>query len=403
MKKFDVAIVGASLAGSFTAYLLGRQGFEVCLLDRPGKKHPKSCGEGLSMLGRRYLEAAGLWTDPIQCTCRSFDGYKIHFLNGKESVLSHKAAIGYSLRRSVLDAHVASSALAFPSVKLQSGSAVGCERSGDNWRINLHDETALHCRHLVIASGYSGRNLFTQPEHRFSETQPLRYGFTLRLNGTWHAQSLRHVIIKQHTDYQLVLTPLLDGVNVCALLEKKEHLGARRDDLRHDMLSFAEAHGFSSLQADEIRGVSFMNSSQAANVPQSVFFVGDSAEIFDPIGGMGMTHALFSGSIAAEAISSALEKRVHIQRAWRRYIRTRARWSSILRMKTGLSYATNVRRSKPIAAAVRLIPSLSMRLLVGLERLFPVIGAVHTPIQGRTQQEHSPVSDAPEPAAGLVA
>ena len=46
--EFDVAIIGASLAGSAAAITLGRAGLRVALLDKATFPRHKPCGEGLS-------------------------------------------------------------------------------------------------------------------------------------------------------------------------------------------------------------------------------------------------------------------------------------------------------------------------------------------------------------------
>lgn len=58
--KFDIVIIGAGLAGSFSAYLLAKKGLKVALLERSQKFKRKVCGEYLCPAGVGVLENSGL-------------------------------------------------------------------------------------------------------------------------------------------------------------------------------------------------------------------------------------------------------------------------------------------------------------------------------------------------------
>ena len=57
----DVVVVGAGPAGSVSALLLARAGFDVVLLDRSKFPRPKACGDCLSPGANVILQRLGLW------------------------------------------------------------------------------------------------------------------------------------------------------------------------------------------------------------------------------------------------------------------------------------------------------------------------------------------------------
>ncbi len=57
---YDVIIVGAGVAGSASAILLGQEGHRVLLLDRAVFPRHKTCGEGIMPEGVRVLESLGV-------------------------------------------------------------------------------------------------------------------------------------------------------------------------------------------------------------------------------------------------------------------------------------------------------------------------------------------------------
>ena len=56
---YDVIIVGAGVAGSSAAILLGEEGHRVLLLDRATFPRHKTCGEGIMPEGVRILDTLG--------------------------------------------------------------------------------------------------------------------------------------------------------------------------------------------------------------------------------------------------------------------------------------------------------------------------------------------------------
>src|SRR5687768_13501038 len=61
MTTWDVAVIGAGVAGSATATLLAQAGLRVILLDKGAWPRQKVCGEFLSPEGADILKRLGAW------------------------------------------------------------------------------------------------------------------------------------------------------------------------------------------------------------------------------------------------------------------------------------------------------------------------------------------------------
>jgi len=85
MDTIDVAVVGAGPAGTAAAITLARAGIDVTVFDKATFPRDKTCGDGLTALALRQLEALGLeptdvasWIDVHDIYVTSPSGFTIH-------------------------------------------------------------------------------------------------------------------------------------------------------------------------------------------------------------------------------------------------------------------------------------------------------------------------------------
>jgi flavin-dependent dehydrogenase len=152
MRRVETVVVGGGPAGAAVACGLAAAGREVVLLERTGAPHHKVCGEFLSIGTQVHLlqlgvDAAALGAAPVgQVTIHS----------STRSVSTALPFRGLSLSRYRLDAALLGAAR-------ESGAEVRCgvaarsvAPAGDAWTVQCDDGEALHCRHLVLATGKTG-------------------------------------------------------------------------------------------------------------------------------------------------------------------------------------------------------------------------------------------------------
>jgi 2-polyprenyl-6-methoxyphenol hydroxylase-like FAD-dependent oxidoreductase len=380
--KYDVAIIGASLAGSFSAYLLGKIGYKVILIDPFARNKTKACGEGLSVIGQKYLERTGLWSGSMRKTSHSFFGYDIFFKDGKKASLQSGRPLGHALRRKDIQNKVFLAACNCPNVTYLQEKAFNNKRTKNgNWQIGTKLYGILTSSHLIVASGNGGE---------IGKTK--RYGITYRVKGLWLCQAATRVSIKQNNGYQIILTPLTENcTNICVLIdsEKAEPENMNKNELKKAAVNFSMQCGFSALDFEEIVGASSLASCKRQEIIKGAYFVGDAIEIFDPIGGMGMSHALFSASIASKSIARSIAEVSSGDKYWRKYLKQRNRWSVILRIKTRLAYILNAGNSKILKRVVMWFPRISMFIFGALEEFFPVLGLANDKLKIVPENEGS--------------
>jgi hypothetical protein len=103
MNSFDVAVVGASLAGMNAALTLANLGGSVAVFDTSSFPRRKACGEGLSVQALDELAAVGLREKLLALPHVPFYGFRF-FERGRRSQLILKPLMhGVGVRRAFLD------------------------------------------------------------------------------------------------------------------------------------------------------------------------------------------------------------------------------------------------------------------------------------------------------------
>jgi flavin-dependent dehydrogenase len=152
MRRAETVVVGGGPAGAAVACGLAAAGREVVLLERTAAPHHKVCGEFLSIETQVHLLQLGV--DALALGAAPIGQVTIH--SSTRSVSTALPFRGLSLSRYRLDAALLDAAQ-------QSGAEVRCgvaarsvTPAGDAWTVQCEDGEALHCRHLVLATGKTG-------------------------------------------------------------------------------------------------------------------------------------------------------------------------------------------------------------------------------------------------------
>jgi 2-polyprenyl-6-methoxyphenol hydroxylase-like FAD-dependent oxidoreductase len=374
--KVDVAIVGASVSGSFLAYLLGKHGVEVALIDKVEFPRHKACGEGLSSAGVRYLEKAGLWSKELEHSSIPFFGYDITSSGGDRVVLASnnkQRPDGYTISRKLLDQTLYSAAGSLPS----TSTIYGCvetiqQQSGRN--IIKHSNGEVDAGIVVLANG----KLFNPKTWQQSTKSARRFGLVYWVSGCWKSGQPNTIIIRQHDEVQILLTPLAGGeLNISVMVGSFKGASTSHSKLKLQKLAFSVAKEFGyeiDQIIDQAGSAEIVSGKSGGNRTDTAYFlIGDAAERFDPIGGMGMTHSLLSASLAGKEIVRVLRSGALKQAAIRRYEIKRKLSAVPLRLLTKLSFDLIVGRSPWVCLASRCAPALAYRIQSQLKRLvFPI-------------------------------
>ncbi len=306
----SVAVIGASLAGASLALRLARQGIDVAVFDQSDFPRRKACGEGLSVLAVQKIAELGLSQDLAALEHADFSAYYFHNDSGKAFDIHFSRRKGNSLAgkgisRHLLDQLIISAATRndsicfFPEEKI-----VKISRTSQGFEI-YSSRRSIKARYLVLACGANSR----LPDGlRFpqAESESKRFGLSCEVRAVASEELKPGMVnIFNKAGTQLILTPIApDRFNMSMISSKsapKSSIGWRKKN--EDLLA---KHAVQVELLSEPLGVSSIGRFRRASHSADVFAIGDCLEQFDPVGGMGMTHALVSAEVTANTIARLL-------------------------------------------------------------------------------------------------
>lgn len=333
-KKFDVAIVGASLAGSSAATLLARAGMHVALVDKNEFPRRKPCGEGLSPLGIKQLGLLGIKDQVLALPHLSYCGYRIH-AGYRLSTVQSPWGDGLTIQRSYFDDALLKTALSAGVEAFIPGRVLEIK----DGMLILPDEQ-ISARVIVVACGANSK-LIQSLGGKEIRTGPRRIGITTTFKGRF-ASTPEHIQILIKKGYEIYCTPLADGrLNVSLLTSADESLNIRKVLESKSLVSEVfDVCSYSGEQELPPEGRAPIGNVRRTCSNPYIYLVGDAKEEFDPIGGMGMSHALRSGILAAEAIIRSFSYDSATYRSVANIIAQAERSASSMRAFTKICYYT---------------------------------------------------------------
>lgn len=335
-KDFDVIIVGGSLAGSTTAFQLASQGVRVALLERENFLRRKVCGEGLSQTGYRLLQNAGLSNVVDRISLQPYDRFLVHDRATEPTTLvSRKGALGYGVPREQFDHAVFQAAVSNPNVTSLQGTFVEEIRQvGDRVTV-FTDNGALTAPFVVLAAG--SQKGFGIPERK-TNSPHIRYGFSFRISGEPRVPFTSvHAFLRD--GFQVLCTPVSNDTLTVSVLISKYRVSKSIEALRVEALGFASAFFKEYKICNPVLACGAIGRVRRPASYGRILLAGDVCEQFDPIGGMGMTHAFLCATLASSALRSSISEPTQYLQHFAEYARKRELEVRPLRGFTRLSYS----------------------------------------------------------------
>ncbi len=374
---FDVAVVGASLAGSAAAIELGRAGLRTLIIDKAAFPRRKACGEGFSCQGAHYLRELDITTEEYLNEGNEFFGYRIVALpsgNGvpRELVARTPQPRGWGLAREALDHVLLQRALQLPGIEPYLGASVhALQRCKSSWRV-VAESREFEARHVVIATG-TGVQGFASPYVRRCQTSSGRVGYS---SGARIVSGVLPplVTVLPAREGEIYVTSLGAGrANVSIVGTRtfvREHKrGEVVEEILHECLGLQVALDGSGVGAAQF-------GARHASTDPFLYLAGDSQESFDPICGMGMSHALATGIAAAHFIREEYRGSIGPSRALAEYQRRHEEMArGIRRYSQGIRTIINWYRRAPMCFAP-LSPSLAGRCVAALQSVLEPPGVL---------------------------
>ncbi len=294
--RYDVAVVGAGPAGSSAAAELARRGCSVLLLEKAVLPRYKTCGGGLLRRASQFLppSAASVVESSFNSVLLNFHAEDLQFTATRPEPLVQMTM------RPALDQLLAQEAKNL-GVQLVAGCALRqLEPQPDGLALTT-DQGRFHARFVIAADGVQS---FTAKASGWSPLPCLapalewelplppqvfeRFKAVARFDFGFVPAGYAWVFPKRHHLSVGILTTDRANVNLAA------HLEAYLQSLGIPLEAGVEKHGYVIPLAPR-REPLFRD---------RVLLVGDAAGLVDPITAEGISHALWSGRLAAEAMAS---------------------------------------------------------------------------------------------------
>jgi geranylgeranyl reductase family protein len=288
MGDFDAIVVGAGPAGSATAIRMARAGARVLLVDRARFPRDKPCGGGLS--GRAVRELPVDVSPVVEDAVRTLEvrlGYRKRFERRSDVPLI------LMTQRRRLDAFLAEQA-AVAGVDFRDGVTVGGLTMGPDGAALRVDGREVTARVVVGADGVNGRIARAAGLGR-----GLVYGIALEGNGPLRPGRRGRATV------ELGVVPGGYGW----VFPKGDHANygvggwaAEGPRLREHLARLCDAHGVELDSLADLKGRRLPVRRTSAARRDAVLLVGDAAGLVDPLSGDGISEALISARLAADAI-----------------------------------------------------------------------------------------------------
>jgi 2-polyprenyl-6-methoxyphenol hydroxylase-like FAD-dependent oxidoreductase len=329
-----VVIVGGSIAGLVTALKLSAHNIPCVVIDRDVCPGEKACGEGLSSLGVTLLQELGFDWNTMSGHCANIDHYQLVTQSGEVfnlpvPGLTQDGCRALGVNRRVLERTLREFVSSRPGVELRLGESVKEVDCADAKFNIVTDSEIIAADFLVVASG--GGSILRKERKKANLLGSTR----------WFAAQIEHnfsgIIAAPIPGGELFATRSApDRINLSILSKDKAVARQWGEVVSIEALGAFVAPFGIRLLGEESRGGAGISVGRKDGIAfsEGVFSVGDAIEVLDPIGGMGMSHAILSASLAADAVSSCLHLGNSKSAATSQYLVERERKTRPLRQFT---------------------------------------------------------------------
>lgn len=303
----DIAIVGGGPAGAAAACRLARAGRRPLLVERDPSPRHKICGEFLSVEARACLREIGI--DP-----HALGGVPVATLRlfaGRVGVETSLPFEGVSLTRRALDEALVREAVA-SGAELVRGEVRDVVEEGAALRLDLSGREPIRARAVCIATGKHELRAFRRPVVAKGEAL-IGFKTYVALSPRQAAALEGTVEIRLFEGGYVGLQPVEGGLaNLCLLASRRlfdaagrgwepllAHLCEASPSLA-ERLDGARPHLSKPLSVSG-QPYGFVHD-PAPGDPGRLYRLGDQAGVIHPFAGDGVSIALYTGRLAAEAV-----------------------------------------------------------------------------------------------------
>ncbi|MGA9874398.1 MAG: NAD(P)/FAD-dependent oxidoreductase [Solirubrobacteraceae bacterium] len=333
---YDVAVVGASLAGCATAIMLARSGARIVLVEKSPDPHSykKICTHYIQSSAVPTLERLGMIEPMMQAGAVRSDIRSWTRWGWIEKPRGSKVPSGINLRRERLDPLIRELARKTPGVELLLGHTVqellheGERVSGVRARDSHGQTVELRARLVVGADGRDSRVAKLSGVHaRKVEHGRIAYGGYYEGPAYDGAPASALWLLDPN---MVGAFPTDSGHTFYAVMPTKEHLPEFRADAKAALEKMVSEVPdappiLTSRLTQPVQGKVDMTNVMHTQTAPGLALVGDAAGALDPLWGIGCGFALQTSEWLADSVAPALGGAEPLERGLKRYRRRHAR------------------------------------------------------------------------------
>ncbi|GGW28576.1 geranylgeranyl reductase family protein [Arenibacter certesii] len=297
MKYFDVAIIGSGPSGASTAYHLAKAGISTVIIEKETLPRYKTCGGGLVFRGRNSLPFN--INEVVEKEFRTVDiylGEKLHFTTHRE-----KPTITMVMRDS-FDSQITEKAKEVGATLLENHKLESLVFKDNLIRLITSQET-ITSKFIIAADGA------LSPTAKMAGW--LEDSRKLIPALEYEVEISDEDFVRLSNDVRFDIDVIPYGYAWC--FPKKKHLSIGVTSTRRSKINLKEYYhkyletlGIARVVNESQHGFQIPVSPRSDGfVRNNVFLIGDAAGLADPITAEGISNAIYSGQLAAEAIIEA--------------------------------------------------------------------------------------------------
>ncbi len=299
--NYDLAVVGAGVAGSVAAYHAAKKGLKVVLLEKERLPRHKLCGGAITEKTVNLLKNLGMTPDR-QSLGLEIENVTVKVPGGEKSIKISSGKI-YTTYRNIFDNFLAMKAQE-AGAELFQDTFVRSIDIGTSPVLYIRGGDEIRAKYIIGSDGfYSLVARETKLRESFPKNQ-LAIAAEYEIKGNFDIDAMEIHFGRSSFSYSWIF-PKEDGVTIGVA-----ELGSKLKSSIKDYLdNFVKAQNFlygTKLPVSESFAIP-MGGIKRVVANDRVALAGDAAGFVDSLSGEGIYYAALSGYLAAEAVKSALQ------------------------------------------------------------------------------------------------
>ncbi len=304
-----ICIIGAGPAGSMSAYLLKKSGFDVVVVDKYSAPKRKVCGEYLCPSGVELLKQQEL--SFVVADFNRVFGMKIVSPMGRSilsffpegRIMNH----GVSVNRSLFDQRLRDIGKNEGCQYIEGHAVTNIQKEGTFWKVILESGKEVFCDLVVGADGINSPTAQIFGHKEFIDTMRIALHVYIPLKDRKFYSRLGQMHITKDGSY-VGLNPINENeinFSIVCSKEKLKHM-SRKEIINEAIRSSHTLRSYFDEIDDETK-ISTAGSIKNKNnfiAGEGIAYVGDSAGFIDPLTGEGMYNSLQGAIFLNDALKT---------------------------------------------------------------------------------------------------